>query len=109
MTPQARFIHEGRAIDYIPSSEVSAGSVQVLGSIVGVAPVTIPAGALGSLATAGVFDVVKGSAAFQLGAPVYWSGSEAAASGTFIGFAVRAAADSDGFVRVMLSTPGAPA
>ena len=109
MTPQARFIHEGRAIDYIPSSEVSAGSVQVLGSIVGVAPLAIPAGALGSLATAGVFDVVKGSAAFEIGAPVYWSGTEAAASGTFRGYAVRAAAASDGFVRVILSAPGAPA
>lgn len=108
MTLQARFIHEGRSIDYTPTSEVAAGSVVTIGPIIAIAPVTIPAGKLGALATAGVFDITKSTAVFDAGDPVYWSGTAAADTGTFLGYALTAAASTDAAVRVLLSPPGAP-
>lgn len=34
----ATFVHEGKSIDYTPTSAVTAGDVIVLGTLVGVAP-----------------------------------------------------------------------
>jgi predicted RecA/RadA family phage recombinase len=113
---QARFIQDGKAIDYTPSSDVSAGQVVVAGAHIGIAKVPIPADTLGALALTGLFDVVKVTGAINDGAAVYWdadgnplggtAGTGAAtttsAGNTFMGFAVGAAAETAETVRLDL-------
>jgi len=106
----ATFVHEGRYIDYTPSSDVSAGDVIVQSDLVGIATKDIAADTLGELAIAGVFDIDKatgGGDAIAAGALVYWDSSADVAdddsdTGTnkLIGKAVKAAADADATVRV---------
>ena len=71
----ARFIHDGNAIDYTPSSDVSAGDVVVQADLVGIAKLDIAANALGALAVTGVFDVPKATGegeAIAVGSIVFW-------------------------------------
>ena len=110
----AKFIHEGKTIDYTPQSAVAAGDVVELGTIPLVAPVAIPAGVLGALSCDGVFDLPKTSDAFTAGDTVYWdndgtpvtgdatSGAADSATGNLIGVAVADAAAEASYVRVRL-------
>lgn len=108
----ATYVHEGTAIDYTPASDLPAGSVVVIGDLVGVARSDIAANKRGSLAVAGVFDFTKatgGGSAITAGTQVYWDAvnSQATASSggganKLIGKCVRDAADSDATVRVRL-------
>ena len=101
----ATFIHDGNAIDYTPGSDVSAGDVVVQHELVGVTKRDIPANTLGALAVTGVFDFPKPPIAFIAGEKAYWDDSAAvpeAAGNTYIGKAVKAAAEGDGTVRVRL-------
>ena len=73
---QARFVQSGTAVDFIPATDIPAGTIVVAGDLVGVTKLDIKAGELGALATVGVFDVVKGdgvSLAFDYGKAVYWN------------------------------------
>lgn len=64
----SKFIHEGDAIDYRPTTNVAAGDLVVLGkSLAGIARHDIPAGTLGSLAIAGVFEMDCQSTALSTG------------------------------------------
>jgi len=113
---KATFIQDGNSVDYTPSSAVAAGDVVVQGTMVGVARTPIAASALGSLAVRGVFDVVKAAVAFTAGAAVYWdadgdpvggtAGTGAATTtrtgNTFMGFAPKAAGETDTTVRTDL-------
>ena len=113
---QARFIQDGKAIDYTPDADVDAGAVVVVGAHVGITKVPIPANALGALALSGLFDVVKVTGAINDGAAVYWdedgnplggtagTGAATTTSGgnTFMGFAVGAAAETAETVRIDL-------
>ena len=109
----AKFTHDGKAIDYTPGSDVSAGDVVVQGELVGVAKLDIAANALGALAVAGVFDFPKatgGGTAITAGANVYWDVGDTeakeddeSAANKLIGKTVAAAADGDATVRVRLS------
>ena len=69
---QARFIQDGTAVDYIPETDVAAGTVVVEGDLVGITKVDIPANRLGALHLFGAFDVVKSDGPATLGAKVYW-------------------------------------
>ena len=70
---QAQFIHDGAAVDHTPDADVDAGTVVVIGDLVGITKRDIKAGTLGSIAVEGVFDVIKDSAvAITAGAKVYW-------------------------------------
>jgi predicted RecA/RadA family phage recombinase len=119
---QARFIHDGRSIDYTPAADVSAGEVVVQGSLVGIAKVDIEASRLGALATDGVFDLPKTAGAGEAiaaGASIYWKpaagedpavattdaddGGDPATAYVYVGKAVKAAVDADTTVRVRLS------
>ncbi len=115
--PQAMRVSEGRYIDYTPDHDVSAGSVEVLGNLVGVAERAISANTLGALACDGTYDLAKAdSVSFALGAPVFWDADGNPKNGTagtgaivstasgnkFAGFAVKAAASGDETVRVLL-------
>lgn len=107
----AVFVHEGEQVDYTPPADVAAGDVVVQGDLVGIARTPIVSGTPGSLAVAGVFDVVKASATvFTAGAKVYWDATGKLAVATdgggankLLGKAVRAAGAGATTVRVRLS------
>lgn len=112
-TPAKRITSRGDAIDYTPTSNVSAGDVVTIGTIPMVATQAISANCLGSLACEGVFDLPKTSDVFVAGDAVYWnsaatdvSGNTGAAdnaSGDLIGVAVANAASGDAAVRTKLT------
>ncbi len=109
----ATFVSDGNAIDYTPTADVVADQVVVQGDLVGIAHAPIPAGQLGALAVAGVFDVAKqagAGATFSAGDKVYWDAANKVAVTTdgggankLLGKAVANAADGDSTVRVRLS------
>jgi predicted RecA/RadA family phage recombinase len=110
----AKFVHDGKAIDYTPTDAVIAGQVVELGTVPLVAPVAIPAGVLGALSCDGVFDVPKTADAFNAGDTVYWdddgnpvtgeagSGAADSETGNLMGVAVADAAAEASYVRVRL-------
>ena len=110
----AKFVHDGKAIDYTPTNAVIAGQVVELGTVPLVAPVAIPAGVLGALSCDGVFDVPKTSDAFTAGDTVYWdddgtpvtgdaeSGAADSETGNLMGVAVASATAEASYVRVRL-------
>jgi len=114
----AQFIHDGKAIDYTPGSDVTAGDVVVQNNLVGIAKLDIAADALGALAVEGVFDVAKAAVEIEAGKPVYWDADGNPVGGTAgsgaatttedgniqAGFAVADAADTDETVRVKLQS-----
>ena len=106
---EAVFVQEGGAIDYTPTADIAAGEVVVLGTLVGVTKVPIPANTLGALAVRGVFDVAKDAATiFTAGQFVFWdeAANQATTTGTvLLGKAILAAGNGDATVRVLL-TPG---
>lgn len=97
---EAYFVHEDGHMPYTPSSAVAAGDVEVVGAVVGVATQAIPANTLGSLATKGVFKMLKpSSGAIAHGIKVYWDPAtgitSTAGSLKCAGYMSRAAADGD--------------
>ena len=108
----AQFVHDGRSIDYTPSSAVTAGDIVVQEDLVGVAKVDIAADALGALAVTGVFDFPKAtgeSTAIAAGVKVYWDVADTEAkaddesgANKYLGKVVTAAGDDDATVRVRL-------
>ena len=106
---EARFIHEGRAIDYTPTVDMSAGTVVVLGDRVGISIVDIPANVLGALQVVGVFDFAKDNTVIPLYGRVYWNATAkratvTATGNTLLGIALDAAAGTDSIVRVRLNS-----
>jgi len=109
----ARFIHDGKSIDYTPSSAVTAGDVIVQGELVGVAKQDIAANTLGALAIEGVFDFPKPTGAgtdAAVGTLMYWDAAdgnaqETADTGTnkLIGKLVKACSTTDTTCRIKLS------
>ncbi len=109
----ATFIHDGKAIDYTPGADVSAGDVVVQEDLIGIAKLDIAANALGALAVTGVFDVPKtaGSGeAIAAGAEVYWDVADQVAktddesgANKKLGRTVALAGDDDTVVPVRLS------
>ncbi|HBT76706.1 MAG TPA: hypothetical protein DEB39_07225, partial [Planctomycetaceae bacterium] len=98
---QARFIHDGKSVDFFPAADVAAGTVIVEGDLVGVTKLDIPAGRLGALAVVGVFDIAKNDAAITLGAKIYWDAAAKQAVTTAtgnkqLGIAIQAAEATDG-------------
>lgn len=106
------FVHEGRAIDYTPTSDTPAGTVIDMGTFVGITKHFIAANTLGALHLMGVFDVTKDSNAIGLGATVYWFQTSNFASATSssadatMGKAVVAALAGDATVRVLIYPNG---
>ncbi len=110
---QASFAHEGAAIDFTPTADVSAGDVVVQGDLIGIARLDIKANVLGALAVTGVFDFPKatgGGSAIDVGLDVYWDEAEQVAktddeagANKKLGKTIAATVDTDEFVRVRLS------
>lgn len=106
----ARYIHEGRAIDYNPADPVKAGDAVVLDQLFGIAKLDIPINTLGALHVSGVFDIPKiAGTAIPIGSKVYWNSAQKHATpdddngnNLYIGKAILAAADAEELVRVRL-------
>ena len=106
----ATFVHNGDAIDFKPATDTPAGAVVALGELVGVTRTPIPAGALGSLAVTGVFDIAKATGtgtAIAAGENCYWNATASqvttvATGNKFLGKAIQVAGDADATVRVRL-------
>jgi predicted RecA/RadA family phage recombinase len=68
------FVAEGATIDFVPEADVAAGTIVVVGKIVGIAKFGIRAGSRGSITVRGVFDVVKDPTTnIPAGSILYWS------------------------------------
>ena len=67
---KARYIQRGDSIDYTSTSDIAAGDIVKVGSLVGVAKLDIKAGELGSLALVGVYEVEGNGTAIEAGAVV---------------------------------------
>jgi len=108
----ARFIQDGKSIDYTPGSNVSAGDVIVQGELVGVAKLDIAAGQLGALAIEGIFEFPKPTGAgtdAAVGTLMYWdvadgNAQETSDTGTnkLIGKLVKACSTTDTTCRIKL-------
>ena len=104
-----QFVQAGKLIDYTPSgAAVSAGQVVLCTDRVFVAPLAIADGALGSLATEGVWTIQKTTGeAWTLGQKLYWvagtsKASTTAGSNKVMGYAAKAAASGDTEGNVLL-------
>ena len=107
------YVHEGGAIDYVPAADVPAGSVVVIGDLVGVTKRNHKAGELSAVAVVGVFDFPKATgagSAIPAGAKLYWDEADKVAktddeagANKYLGKSVKAAAESDATVRGRLS------
>lgn len=107
---QAEFIQDGSAVDHTPSVDVAAGTIVIIGDLVGITKRDIKADTLGAIAVEGIFDVPKDPAqavAFTAGQKVYVDSNgeplTTATGNKYLGKAVTAAAAGDDLVRVRLS------
>jgi len=106
---EARFIHDGKAIDYTPTSDTRAGTVVVLGDRIGISIVDIAANVLGALQVVGVFDFAKDNTVIPLYGKVYWNATTkkatlTATGNTLLGIALNATVATDTIVRVRLNS-----
>ena len=106
---KARYVQRGESIDFIPASDVAAGDIVKVGSLVGVAKLDIKAGELGALALCGVYEIATNGTAIEAGAvvsvdPGTGKVCAADASGAVkFGHAVTAATATDATVNVRLA------
>ena len=67
-------VADGTTVDFVPEVDVPAGSIVVVGKLVGIAKFGISAGSRGSITVRGVFDVVKDPTTnIPAGTILYWS------------------------------------
>lgn len=114
---QAIFRQRGETIDYTPGADVAANAVVVSGDLVGVAPKAIAASVAGALCISGIFSVVKVTGAVTFNQRLYWAAAGDPVGGTagtgaltttgagnvFAGYAVKAAAEGDARVELLLT------
>ena len=108
----ATLVQAGVQLDYTPSADVTAGDIINLGvSLVGVAANDIAANQLGSLSTAGVYEIAKPTGAMIAGAVVDFDPDTSKLIATttggddafLIGRVVYAAASADATAFVLLN------
>ena len=105
---KAKFIQDGLSIDITAGENgIAAGDIVINGTLIGVAKTDIAAGAVGAIATEGVYAVKKAaSVAFTVGAKVYYNveggNATAAETDTLIGVATAAAGAGDEAVIVKI-------
>lgn len=106
---EAIFVSEGNTVDFVPTADVSAGEVIVVGELRGVVNRDAAAGELVGLHVRGVYEIVKGSAATaNVGDIAYWDESAddlvfASGSGnTEIGVVIQEVLATDTHALVML-------
>lgn len=107
-------------IDYTPSAATTAGTVVVLGDLIGVTFTDIAANVKGALSIEGIKKVPKTTAAWLVGLPVHWNstgdpdggtaGSGAAnqlGNGVYMGLATIAAGSGDDYGYVAMNVVSA--
>ncbi|MDD3585828.1 MAG: DUF2190 family protein [Thermoguttaceae bacterium] len=104
---EARFLHDGRSIQFVPNTDISAGTVVVFNNLIGVTKVDLPAGSIGVLALDGVYQFAKETEAFSTGNFAFWDETNkkvtAVATGNvYLGRVVRDALTDDETVEVRL-------
>lgn len=106
---KARYVQRGESIDFTPETDVAAGDIVKIGSLVGVAKLDIKAGELGALALVGVYEVETGGTAVAIGTVVSIDPAtgkvctEGTAGAVKFGHAVTKAETSDTTVLVRLA------
>jgi predicted RecA/RadA family phage recombinase len=106
---KARYVQRGESIDFTPETDVAAGDIVKIGSLVGVAKLDIKAGELGALALVGVYEVETGGTAVAIGTVVSVDPAtgkvcaEGTAGAVKLGHAVTKAETSDTTVLVRLA------
>lgn len=108
-----QFVQEGAAIDYTPDEDTPANTVVVIGGLVGVTKLPIPAGKLGAVHLEGVFTLpmVQQASSFDdvaigVGEAVYWDSevvTTEAEGNTPLGHCFADAASGDELIAVRLS------
>ncbi len=81
----ASYVQKGEIINYrnISDEKIPFGEVVVLSERVGVACMDIPAGALGTLALSGVYEMpAENTTAFTVGQTLYWDAAAKAVTAT---------------------------
>ncbi|WP_442511640.1 DUF2190 family protein [Novipirellula sp. SH528] len=105
----ATFLHDGSTIDFVPADDVPAGSIVVLGELVGISKFFVAAGQTGGLSVRGVFDVLKDpSTNIDVGTRLYWSTAswhvvKTSGGHPLLGKAIRPALPGSSIVRVLLT------
>ena len=105
---KARYVQRGESIDFTPETDVAAGDIVKIGSLVGVAKLDIKAGELGALALVGVYELEGNGTAVEAGAVVSVDPTtgkvcaEGASGAVKFGHAVQSAAATDATVLVRL-------
>ena len=105
---KARYIQRGDSIDYTSTSDIAAGDIVKVGSLVGVAKLDIKAGELGALALVGGYELESTGTAIEAGAVVSVDPTtgkvcaEGASGAVKFGHAVQSAAATDATVLVRL-------
>ena len=107
----AKFVQIGHTIDYIPETDITAGDVVIIGSLVGVAKLDIKAGTLGGLALIGAFDITKANGegtAIAAGTIVFWDADNkvvttVGGNNKYIGKVIADAGDDDITARVIIN------
>lgn len=106
----ARYVQKGESIDYRPSETVAAGDVIIIADLIGIARLDIAPDTLGSLAVAGVFNVVKSVGEIANGLAVYWDvttkqATTIAEGNIYLGKAIASAESADESVDVLINVP----
>lgn len=106
---KATYWQKGDKIDYKNGGEtvIESGEIVAFGSVIGIAGMDIPIGAIGTLVLSGVFKMPKATGAITAGAKVYYDATNknitaTATNNTFAGIAIAAAGASDADVLVRL-------
>ncbi len=106
---KAKYIQKGDSVDFVATRDMDAGEIIRLGNLIGITKIPVQAGALGTLAVSGIFDVYKQTdIAFSIGANVFWNTKNGSASsdGVFLGIAVQDAPYNQEHVQILLNYTG---
>lgn len=96
----AKFVAEGRFLDYTPGSDVIAGQVIEIGTIPMVAPDAIDSSRLGALDCDGLWDFPKDTSTFTAGDAVYWDANGSPVTGTALSGAATSTASGNNLMGV---------
>ena len=115
MTMTAIFKQRGECVNYVPTTDTTAGDVVVQGDLVGIAKLDIKANTLGAIALTGVFAIPKATGAGEAipaGTKLYWDGTNAttdaddggspATAYPYLGKSILVAGDDEATVEVRL-------
>jgi predicted RecA/RadA family phage recombinase len=108
----AIFKQRGECVNYVPTTDTTAGDVVVQGDLVGIAKLDIKANTLGAIALTGVFAIPKATGSGEeipAGTKLYWDAGngvvtddDASGANKYLGKSILAAGDDESTVEVRL-------